>query len=552
MDGRGIEVAVQLSASYLRRSFQLLAQVSSNGVSAEAGFERAADLVYAWGWRKYVKIFRDMPEEKATFDENQNANELGVLYDREAGRFFFRAAHSDTQVPGRIWITDVELLRRETSCVMGVRLSVSSLHSCTEEVPFSRPGFIRDMAEQLGLRDVRRLTGRVQQVSSPEEVEDLIALLEHPDRRLPVVVLTPCGQQEDARWKDYMLDGGEMAEDLLAVAHVVLLSREANEALTARVGRQWSAFNGSVRTYYPGLSFEETDCYHHPMLTQRAIRMRDTVDSEDPKFCLHEVEGYVQRYVLSRRMPWETYGMEFYLAARQDALRRQRAAGRQSRQELIRSYEGQLGQLQKQCEENLSLADSYAGDCQALEEENDRQRQLIGQLKAQLDALRFQLQTATGGDGSGDVPEGGTYGQIAEWISQYFPDRLYLHPRAERSLKSACYENVALVYRCLKLLAVSYYDFCIGQISYDEFMQACHQVDPGLDERGAITDIGAGRQGETYYVQYQGRRRKLERHLAKGTSMDPRYCLRIYYFWDEQNQMVVIGDLPRHLDTSFT
>ena len=65
MDGRGIEVAVQLSASYLRRSFQLLAQVSSNGVSAEAGFERAADLVYAWGRRKYVKIFRDMPEEKA-------------------------------------------------------------------------------------------------------------------------------------------------------------------------------------------------------------------------------------------------------------------------------------------------------------------------------------------------------------------------------------------------------------------------------------------------------------------------------------------------------
>ena len=43
-----------------------------------------------------------------------------------------------------------------------------------------------------------------------------------------------------------------MAEDLLAVAHVVLLSREANEALTARVGRQWSAFNGSVRTYTRG------------------------------------------------------------------------------------------------------------------------------------------------------------------------------------------------------------------------------------------------------------------------------------------------------------
>lgn len=37
-----------------------------------------------------------------------------------------------------------------------------------------------------------------------------------------------------------------------------------------------------------------------------------------------------------------------------------------------------------------------------------------------------------------------------------------------------------------------------------------------------------------------------------GVSKDRRYCLRIYFFWDDQDQIVVIGDLPHHLDTSDT
>lgn len=141
---------------------------------------------------------------------------------------------------------------------------------------------------------------------------------------------------------------------------------------------------------------------------------------------------------------------------------------------------------------------------------------------------------------------------MEEWINQYYPNKLYLHPRAKRSLKDASYSDVKLVYRCLKLLATSYYNYRLGLISYDDFMTSCKQVDPGLDERGAIADIAAGMQGETYFVRYNGRKQKLERHLAKGSNKDRRFCLRIYYFWDEQDQLIVIGDLPHHLDTSAT
>ena len=69
-------------------------------------------------------------------------------------------------------------------------------------------------------------------------------------------------------------------------------------------------------------------------------------------------------------------------------------------------------------------------------------------------------------------------------VEQYYPDRLYLHPRAVRALKSAVYQNPSMVYRCLILLAEDYYDYRMGRINRDTFLQRCAKVDPGLSECG--------------------------------------------------------------------
>lgn len=326
----------------------------------------------------------------------------------------------------------------------------------------------------------------------------------------------------------------------------------SNRDLTNCIGRQWSAFDGTVRTYYPRLSFENSDCYQHPLLTRQSIYLRSVSPSDDPDLCMHEIEGYVQNYVLAQHIQWDEIGIDFYLITYQNALREQRASSSQSRKDLIASYEDQLEQLQKQSDENLSLADSYANDYEKLSEEYDQQRQLIAQLKVQVASLRYQLEEATGEPTDQNVPIDGNYIDIGDWIATYYPDKLKLLSRAARSLKTACYENTSLVFECLKLLATRYYDYRMGTISYEQFTAACKAVDPGLEERGAITDVAAGMQGDEYFVQYQGKRRKLERHLAKGNSKDRRYCLRIYFFWDDQNEIIVIGDLPHHLDTVAT
>jgi hypothetical protein len=90
----------------------------------------------------------------------------------------------------------------------------------------------------------------------------------------------------------------------------------------------------------------------------------------------------------------------------------------------------------------------------------------------------------------------------------------------------------------------------MGSLSRDEFLRKCSLIDPGLREEncGELTSIDE--QGDEFYVTYGGARCLLERHLKKGVSHNPLYCLRIYFFWDAKNSMVVIGSLPGHLRTA--
>lgn len=545
-------MAVQLSSSYLRRSFQILAQLAPETMSDEDAFERAINIIYEWAKLKFSNIFKQMPYYKKSLDDKRDGNEIGIIYEPENSRFIFRGVHPDAYVPGRIWTTDAQVSKNNNRYLFAVRLSVTSLQSCTEDVPFSCPQFVQYIIETIGISDVIRISGKPHLLSSQEDIKFFANYLENPERQMPVILLTQCHCIDDAVCNGYMIDAEQMAKDLRGVAHVFCINSEANDYLTEYIGKQWSAYNGAIRTYYPSLSFEESDLYQHPLLTPQNIRIRRIKDDGELDAWVNDIEEYVQSYAVKRRTSWGENGIDFYLSAHQNKLREQRIANVQSQDELIALYEEQIEQMQKQSEEYLFLADSYAKDYEACSAEVDQQRQLIGRLKAQIANFRSMFQSTVGNSDGQTVPVDGSYSEMADWVERYYPDKLQLHARAIRSLKSACYEDTELVYKCLKLLATSYYDYRTGLITNDEFMKACKEVDSGLDERGAITDVAAGMEGDTYFVQYRGKKRKLDRHLTKGNSKDRRRCLRIYYFWDEQDQVIVIGDLPYHLDTSAT
>jgi hypothetical protein len=60
-------------------------------------------------------------------------------------------------------------------------------------------------------------------------------------------------------------------------------------------------------------------------------------------------------------------------------------------------------------------------------------------------------------------------------------------------------------------------------------------------------------QGDEFLVNWDGSKRLLDWHLKNGgNTRDPRRCFRLYYFWSEDKQIVVVGSLPAHLTTRCT
>jgi hypothetical protein len=151
-----------------------------------------------------------------------------------------------------------------------------------------------------------------------------------------------------------------------------------------------------------------------------------------------------------------------------------------------------------------------------------------------------------------DVPEPAVtdLSGLPEWAAQN-SHRITVMPRALGAAKKAVYENPATVYAALELLAGAYRDSRMGTINREAFEDALKST--GLQLRGSAGQTGlGGNTGEDYHISWNGRRRVMDMHLAKGSGRDPRFCLRVYFFWDDDTQKAIVGWLPSHLDNSLT
>ena len=147
---------------------------------------------------------------------------------------------------------------------------------------------------------------------------------------------------------------------------------------------------------------------------------------------------------------------------------------------------------------------------------------------------------------------------LPEWVTSNHAHAIVLHPRAERGASKSRFEDVPLIYQAIELLGIEYH--AMRMTSPDEAeakRSACTRrlQELGLDLTPSISSGRAGEEGDEYEVIYPiggEKKRLLDFHLKKGSDRDERYCLRIYFFWDDGIKKVVIGWLPSHLDTRAT
>ena len=130
-----------------------------------------------------------------------------------------------------------------------------------------------------------------------------------------------------------------------------------------------------------------------------------------------------------------------------------------------------------------------------------------------------------------------------------------LHSKAIRLLKAESNSDVDLYTLCcaLEYLANEYRDFKMNQYNEIELNRRCQRKYGRPFEITRIADATTSKYPVDYKIKYgksvKGKSQEsvLNLHLKIGT--DAERLIRIYFLWDAEENLIVVGSLPAHLPT---
>jgi hypothetical protein len=140
---------------------------------------------------------------------------------------------------------------------------------------------------------------------------------------------------------------------------------------------------------------------------------------------------------------------------------------------------------------------------------------------------------------------------LEDW-QHHVAGQLWIAPRAISAAGKSEFRDPKLVFESLLLLANEYRQM---RVQGGPDVRAAYKAGLSrlkLDEARSIAESRVGEQGDEYYVNHPfvaGKRVFLEAHLRRGNDRDQRNSLRIYFAWEQQEQLVIVGWLPSHLTT---
>jgi hypothetical protein len=145
--------------------------------------------------------------------------------------------------------------------------------------------------------------------------------------------------------------------------------------------------------------------------------------------------------------------------------------------------------------------------------------------------------------------------EVADWVAKRYPGKLIFHPKAVSLMEDvkAHEVNMELLCSALEFLAEEYRRNLLGELSEDEMNGECGRK----YSRPFLVTPQKGLSVETYSNDYKIKYFKgadgklhespLDYHLKVGN--DSEKLLRIYFLYDGDKKIIVVGSLPKHLPT---
>jgi len=459
-----------------------------------------------------------------------------------------RLDDADKTLPLRTWVTEIGVgVADDGDVLFGTRL-ISATRG--EDAPYNRsiPGFVKGILSSGPAElDGTALRNEPILVASEAEVEWLLGLLERPDRIADVVVFSlPDGSTDSQEVSSSAWDFLRLTQ---GSAHVVILTGPASYLLTDRVGRELSVFRQGIRTYRPGFRAWIDEPSHHPLaLPQRVASWLSSDHGSFAQWLANQVlANSVHGIDREERLP--AFNTIRQLAAEGERKKLRAAGG--SEAELSALFEQDNERLRQEMAEQK---EQYDGLLATAEAEREAALQDANAAKSQTFALRDRLRALesqlSGMASNPQTPIPESLDTFESWCREHMSGSVEIINRAFQGVRKSEYHDPGLLYRALVLLRDYYIPMRLEGGA--ERKQRYEKALSDLQLEESLTGDGAKFSPELYTVQYRGQRQALDRHLKGGTSREPRFCFRLYFFWDDETQVVVVGWLPSHLDNRAT
>ncbi len=513
-----------------------------------ATWQGLQDTVERWiDNRLEVHLGPDAPAATSP-DGNAEARRQGLAIDATSG---WRVVRWDTRqsIPATpawryhvtVWVSQNQdrVDGLSVRCRLGIESTTGQV--APPDVPLGRPGVVRDVLEHHQVVVDDRRVGSAS-VLGTSEIPQLLALLQDPYRRLPVVVMTP-SPRTGRPW----CDADKLASGLGGLAHVVVLSaRTTSFALTDALGtRELAVWGGAVRLYWPGFSKEDGG-RQHPVWFDARLQ-RTTPQSFTGQ--VFEMLGRVSAIALGapeieRRLVLE------------DQRRRQRDAS-----ERMRRLADQLAERTRDVETAKASAiderwfadyEETLEDAETVANERDALQFKVEELQDELTAVRqafADVQRASGGSASNSAvsaTDEGPCSSITEAVERaetQCPNLVFL-PEAYRSAEESQYPDPDRVLQDLVTLNTIVAEWQTGGLAggFKETM-ARHGIS---GYRDGISQVAATKYETDYRRTYLDQQVLLGPHIAHGTGA-PRSIMRLYWYVDNENKTLVVGHVGRKL-----
>lgn len=441
-----------------------------------------------------------------------------------------RFEHPDDQ--HRFWRTDC-VLDGQHHTSSAVRFSVTvAVGSVAPEMfpkgaPRSRPRIVTSILQRFGGREALPLTSNYLNVFS-EETERFAAFLFDPDRAMPIIFASRRNSNNSV-----LCDAADLADKLAGIAYVcVAADSDVSREMMRHMDNSLNTYDGGVRIYWPSMKQTDTP-YRHRLWTPQtlAAMQRARLSLSDQLLRTISATSVMRR--VSGIGRWEDIEREIARLSIETSTKHSSSAATTVPPEWLKQYEADIDALRQKNEE-LEILDAQLRE---KEEELRQWKQLY------LHSIRTKASDEKDIQDTEDFVFTNSMDVINAVQKQYEDSLYFIDGRISKECEQ--FEELERLYAACTWLATTYRKAKLGVEKCTDFDTSCREV-CGFRYSAHQSSVTMGMFASDYEISWQGKNVKLEEHIGYGSSTEPRFTIRMAFFFDSNLGKVIVGYVGQH------